>query len=362
MSSILDDPQLMPHAIRACRSPETAADLLPSVPLYESPFFGSSWSDALGADAFAVASDLRRQGYALLDIDEWNFDALAASIIEQLKPQYPWDAWHASGNANMRLQDAWRTCPEVRELACLGSIVDLLSAVYGRPMFPFQTLNFACGSQQHLHADAVHFNTLPDAWMCGVWVALEDVDADNGPLLYAPGSHRFRFAQNLDIGVPAEAGDAHQGRFHDLWDALAASGGLQVEPFHARKGQVLIWTAHLLHGGDRHRVRERTRWSQVTHFYAQGCLYYTPMRSNLAVGPMALRKPIDLRTGETVANTYLGMTVDEEKLRAFSALAPEEAGFDAATYLLLNPDVAASGMDAYEHYVKHGRLENRRIR
>lgn len=341
---------------------DEACRILPSVPLYDSPFFDVSWRGVLGARAYAAALNMRLQGYAVLDLAEASVDASAEAIAEQLRPQYPWDAWHASGSADMRLQDAWRSCPEVRELACLDSVAELLSAVYGRRMFPFQTLNFACGSQQHLHADAVHFNTLPDAWMCGVWIALEDVDADNGPLLYAPGSHRYRFGQNLDIGLPADTGDAHQGRFHDLWDTLAVSGGLEVKPFHARKGQVLIWTAHLLHGGDRHRDRDRTRWSQVTHFYGEGCLYYTPMRSNLAVGPMAVRTPVDVRTGECVPNSYLGMKVDEEQLRAFSALAPEETGFDATTYLRLNPDVAASGMDAYEHYVNHGRLENRRIR
>ena len=27
--------------------------------------------------------------------------------------------------------------------------------------------------------------------MCGVWVALEDITEDNGPLHYYPGSHRL---------------------------------------------------------------------------------------------------------------------------------------------------------------------------
>lgn len=37
-------------------------------------------------------------------------------------------------------------------------------------------------------------------------------------------------------------------------------------------------------------------------------------------------------------------------------------GFDADTYLSLNPDVKASGMNAHHHYLLHGRHESRRWR
>ena len=32
---------------------------------------------------------------------------------------------------------------------------------------------------------------MPEGFMCGVWVALEDMDMDNGPLVYYPGSHQL---------------------------------------------------------------------------------------------------------------------------------------------------------------------------
>ena len=37
-------------------------------------------------------------------------------------------------------------------------------------------------------------------------------------------------------------------------------------------------------------------------------------------------------------------------------------GFDGELYLKLNPDVAAAGLDPGEHYVQHGRREDRRWR
>jgi ectoine hydroxylase-related dioxygenase (phytanoyl-CoA dioxygenase family) len=50
--------------------------------------------------------------------------------------------------------------------------------------------------------------------MCGVWVALEDVDAGNGPLFYYPGSQRLpdpffqRFGLDAGIGSYAAYEDA----------------------------------------------------------------------------------------------------------------------------------------------------------
>lgn len=344
--------------------PSAARRLLPSVPLFESPFFDGSWREHFGERAYSVAVALREQGFALIDIDEPHFDDLVTAIIQRFEPHYPWDIWREFGTANMRVQDAWKVCEEVRDLASLTSVIDLLTVVYGRPMFPFQTLNFSCGSQQHLHADAVHFNTQPDGWMCGVWVALEDVDEENGPLMYAPGSQRWKFAQNLDIGLQAGTGESNQARFHDLWDVLVRSTGVEIERFLARKGQALIWSAHLLHGGAPHLARDRTRWSQVTHYFGEGCIYLTPMHSNAGVGPVAVRSPVDIRTGAAVPNSYLGRPLDTEKLRTFSAFDIEMARetFDAASYLRFNPDVADAEVDAFEHYIKHGQFEGRRVR
>jgi ectoine hydroxylase-related dioxygenase (phytanoyl-CoA dioxygenase family) len=36
--------------------------------------------------------------------------------------------------------------------------------------------------------------------MCGVWVALEDIDMGNGPLIYYPGSHRVPEVTMKELG------------------------------------------------------------------------------------------------------------------------------------------------------------------
>ena len=46
-----------------------------------------------------------------------------------------------------------------------------------------------------------------------------------------------------------------------------------------KKGQCLVWSANLLHGGSPHRDKGRTRHSQVTHYYFDDCQYYSPLSS-----------------------------------------------------------------------------------
>ena len=53
------------------------------------------------------------------------------------------------------------------------------------------------------HSDAIHFNSDPPGFMCGVWVALEDIDMDNGPLVYYPGSHKLPEVHDGGLGLRA---------------------------------------------------------------------------------------------------------------------------------------------------------------
>ena len=98
---------------------------------------------------------------------------------------------------------------------------------------------------------------------------------------------------------------------------MAEAAGVQSETFLARKGQALIWAANLLHGGSPQHDPRRTRWSQVTHYYFEDCLYYTPSYSDEALGDLAIRRNIvDIATGQPIANTYLGEPYDRTETAA----------------------------------------------
>jgi ectoine hydroxylase-related dioxygenase (phytanoyl-CoA dioxygenase family) len=138
----------------------------------------------------------------------------------------------------------------VRAIAANQAILDLLGKFYGRGAFPFQTLNFPVGTQQEAHTDAVHFSSLPERFMCGVWLAMEDIGPDAGPLFYLPGSHRWPSLNNSVIGRRGQGSTLNSAG--SLCPGLAGvrdAYGATEETFLARKGQALIWTANLLHGG-----------------------------------------------------------------------------------------------------------------
>lgn len=80
-----------------------------------------------------------------------------------------------------RIQDAWKISNAVKEIALAPTVLAILEQLYGRRPLPFQTLNFAKGTEQQAHSDTIHFNSIPPSYMCGVWVGLEDMDMDVGP-------------------------------------------------------------------------------------------------------------------------------------------------------------------------------------
>lgn len=283
---------------------------LPGVPNVESPFFDEMFDPA--DPHYQVAVDLRKNGFAVIDFPEPDFERLAAEIKRSLNDSYAWQVWREH-NADLRVMDA--EVEAVRKIATNAGILDLLSYLYGRPAFPFQTLNFPVGTQQHFHSDSVHFSSRPERFMCGVWVALEDVGPDQGPLLYYRGSHQWPIYTHEHIGHTHKRGYG-QGVFEPMWERLVEKKNARAERFMPKKGQALIWAANLLHGGDIHLDKSRTRWSQVTHYFFDDCVYYTPLLSNEPLSEIYHRRPVDMVTGQMRESSYNGRRVPERFMRA----------------------------------------------
>ena len=249
--------------------------------------------DRIGADheTRSFARDLHETGLARLDLGAGG-RALCDAVLADVEPLFEDDAVY-------RIQDAWLRSAAVRQLATLPAVVDRLSAVYGRKAFPFQTLNFRKGSQQGLHSDAIHFHAAPPLFMCGVWIALEDVRADAGPLTYVPGSHKLPVMTMRGAGVDnSRPTDADYARAYvpALAAQLQASGLPQVEVL-PKKGEAIVWAANLAHGGAPIANPQATRKSLVVHFYFDGCVYYTPVHSDVEGGRLAVRLPANVSTG-----------------------------------------------------------------
>ena len=282
---------------------EVSSDrVLPGVPWIESPFFREELETAgLAPELEAVASQLHSEGYVIFDFDDPDFDAVAQRIVRDL------DGKHTG--AHSKVLDAWRANEDVRRLAANESVLKLVSTLYGRRAIPFQTLNFCRGTEQHIHSDAVHFSSVPERFMCGVWVAFEDIGPDNGPLVYYPGSHRLPIYDYLQLGLTGSdqevAYDFYRA-YERLFRELVKAHGLKEQVLCIPRGKALIWAANLIHGGAPQRDRSLTRHSQVTHYYFENCAYYAPSVSDPFLGRVRFRPIVDISTGKAVPHQYNG--------------------------------------------------------
>lgn len=338
LSMTVEDPSTPTIGSVVTPESESARDAIRRLqgPWFESPFFDRLLPErGLTSEEAEQARRFHEDGFLILP------EAFPEEVVDQARAEVePLFATQeeSGGEAPGRIHDAWKDCPTVRRIASDPKVLDLLHTLYGRRPIPFQTLSFQFGSQQRPHADTIHFNSLPPRFMCGVWVALEDVDASNGSLVYYPGSHRLPDLDFEDLGLrllnPNRSGplDVYTYEDYDLYEGLVEEllevHGLEPVTLEVKKGTALVWSAGLVHGGGEILVPGRTRWSQVIHCFFEGCLFYQPILSNRVTGDWYLKKITDIASGRVVPSSYRGIEV------------PEEAGDDILKLIL---DVETSG-------------------
>jgi len=239
--------------------------------------------------------DLKEKGYCILNlsIDE----NVLNKIIEDCKNEYQ--------NLNStRVPNAFYFSENVKHLALHEQIIKFLRNAYGREPIPFQTLNFNKGTQQLTHSDSIHFNSYPYGFMCGAWVALEEIDENNGPLHYYPGSQKLPFLGMDEFAIHGSEVTStyeHYNVYEDGIKNLIETLSLKKESVKMYKGQCLIWSANLLHGGDPILDKNRSRHSQVTHYFFEDCLYYTPLTSSPFKAEYHIRRPINIFNGKPIS-------------------------------------------------------------
>lgn len=165
----------------------------------------------------------------------------------------------------------------IRKMINDSSLKDLLGFILDKEVVAFQTINFLEGSQQRAHSDSIHMTTYPLGYLVAVWIALENVTGENGPLFYYPGSHKLPFLLNNGFNEGETfltLGKKDYAYYEDVLEDLVIKKGFQSSEFHARKGDVFIWHANLVHGGAPIRTPGLTRKSMVAHYYASDVIKY----------------------------------------------------------------------------------------
>lgn len=286
-----------------------------NTPWTESPFFKSLLSKRphLSQEEQSQASFFHENGYLILKgaVDERLIDAVRNDLETKLKTNFT--------PGNPRVAQQWKFSDNIKELACNDTVLAKLKMLYEREPIPFQTLNFSHGSKQKPHSDTIHFSSFPERYMCAAWVALEDMDEENGTVVYYPGSHKLPLYDYADISKEfsplnnlPEKFYAHH--YEPFISKLMEAHGFVPKKLIIKKGDILIWSANLIHGGLPVIDQSRTRWSQVTHYFFEDCLYYTPQNSNRPGGEWFLRRIQNIKTGELLDGSYNGYKVNRKVL------------------------------------------------
>ena len=181
-----------------------------------------------------------------------------------------------------KLNNLFARRADVRTVALAPKLKAVLSQLLeGEPLI-CNSLNFERGSQQPFHIDTWYMPPPVEGRMVVASICVDDVDADNGPVVYYPGSHRipaWRFSDGRLNERPEEMGACRA-----YLETQIAERGLVEREFHGRSGDVLLWHAQLLHGGRAIRDPARTRSSLVVHYWRACDLPPDQVRSDERAG------------------------------------------------------------------------------
>lgn len=162
-------------------------------------------------------------------------------------------------------------------------VLDVVEALIGPDVLALQSMIFfnpPGRGGQGWHQDSFYVRTLPDT-LIGAWIALEDVNEENGCLWVAPGSHvEPIYPPLVDRHVSASVGIQDQNTFSDLFSnetashmndevnqlAKVATKYSSPIPIPMQPGDVLFFHSHLLHRSHVNRSQTRLRRSYVCHY------------------------------------------------------------------------------------------------
>jgi ectoine hydroxylase-related dioxygenase (phytanoyl-CoA dioxygenase family) len=197
---------------------------------------------------------------------------------EQTSPEDPWPG---------RCLDPHLKVPEICRVMRHPEILRWIRLLMDRPPAPFQTITCHKGSQQGVHSDSIHMTTYPLGYLTAAWIAFEDIHPDSGPLVYYPGSHHLPYLFSRDLGIDENNFREHGYKAYlELYEPriqeVIREHALEPRHFMAKKGDVLIWHANLLHGGSLRGNPRLSRKALVCHYFVEGTVCYHDLSANVA--------------------------------------------------------------------------------
>lgn len=276
--------------------------------------FGGLWTDRddfpallaaktergeLKQDQVALLENWRRDGILRLEgafdpglIDDYLEDIerlksrdpspLLITSVSLTTPQ-PYSRELLKENYSPRTVDDYFYLESARKLLFQPAIEQFLALAFERRPILTQSLNFERGSEQAMHQDTAFVRMNSPMKVIGVWIALEDIKAGSGELVYYPGSHRwpdYFFSRHFKHYDEQRDGQEQLRDWYQWINDEASRRRVEQVSFRPKKGDVLFWHAGLAHGGAPIADAETTRRSLVAHYCPLGVRplyhYYKP--------------------------------------------------------------------------------------
>ena len=222
------------------------------------------------------------EGYVVLDafFSEQEVDAFNKEVVDLLEKK------KVKFRYQNKIMFAIRDSVLLRNAGDHKKLLNILNVLLGKKVNLFQSINFLTGSQQHTHSDSIHMSTFPYGNLIAIWIALEDITADCGPLHYYPGSHKLPYMMNGsygNAGTNHRLGKKNYADYTQHIQSVITKNNLTKKIFLAKKGDVFIWHANLLHGGEKVTNSKSSRKSMVFHYYSTDaiCFYEVTQRPTL---------------------------------------------------------------------------------
>lgn len=258
---------------------------------------------ASGAITHEEAQDLvhyREKGFVVWPglVDEADIDALVHDVRSiQRHPGRFVTTDHRRGafyrysddgfDAYESIFDTYVNFASARRVSYHPRVLRFLELLFEEPPVAMQQLLFQRSNQHRMHQDTAYVRVQEPLRMAATWIALEDVVEGRGELAYYEGSHRIPH-QVFSSGskwFDLEHDDEDASVRHVVEESERL--GCERRSFIAKKGDVFLWAADLVHGSaPRTRPEEETRLSCVTHYSPLSAkplwFLFTPDRCGLA--------------------------------------------------------------------------------
>lgn len=167
-----------------------------------------------------------------------------------------------------RIMDFHNQSVAAKHIMLHPKITSFLTHVFRQTPVAMQSLTCKHGTEQHTHQDFAFVVSQIPSHLAASWIALEDVDPDAGPLACYPGS---QFCSKFDFGGGSGmflTPDSTQNDVDFAKHLETEMAKLGIEPTYltAKKGDVLMWHASLVHAGSKAVDNHLTRRSFVSHY------------------------------------------------------------------------------------------------